>query len=427
MKRRDFLKIPPLLAAGSVSSEVFAESNSYNGKLLIQLYARGGWDTTSFCDPKINAEAKKTVNNWSDEFPTMQAGNLNYAPYARNQYFFEKYFKHMLVINGIDVETSSHELGAQYSLSGSKDTGFPSLTALFSAIKAPHLPLSYISFSDYKETASLVNYSRLNNLDDTLEILDPNSALSKSFEKYHSPSALSLIKQTQTANISALKAKGSSKAQNLSYERYLHSLDSSTQLKEFSSFVLEEIHQGNIDPEYRFDITGDLRSQIQIGLLALASGVCCSLDLMKPNFDTHSDHDRRHVERLTELVNDIDYFWTYAEKLGISERIILVVNSEIARTPWYNEQAGKDHWPITSTLVMEKGARWGNKVIGATDSNLQALKISKHNLMVSEAEDAITLHPRDIHNSLRQYLGLSQHPFAQKFEFNDAHALNFFA
>ena len=56
MRRRTILK--SLLSTASVAATGFhlplAHAADYNGKLFVFIQADGGWDPTSFCDPKAN-------------------------------------------------------------------------------------------------------------------------------------------------------------------------------------------------------------------------------------------------------------------------------------------------------------------------------------------------------------------------------------
>ena len=61
----------------------------YTGPLFITVAAGGGWDPTSFCDPKVNTPGEEIINHWADTSDVQQAGNIAYAPFAANQAFFE--------------------------------------------------------------------------------------------------------------------------------------------------------------------------------------------------------------------------------------------------------------------------------------------------------------------------------------------------
>ena len=59
-----------------------------------------------------------------------EAGNIRYAPFARNEAFFEKYYERILVINGVDAQTNSHTVGVVHNWSGRTSEGYPTATAL---------------------------------------------------------------------------------------------------------------------------------------------------------------------------------------------------------------------------------------------------------------------------------------------------------
>ena len=52
--------------------------------------------------------------------------------------------------------------------------------------------------------------------------------------------------------------------------------------------------------------------------------------------------------------------------MKLREQLVVVVQSEMGRTPTYNNGNGKDHWSIGSIMFLGPGIT-GNRVIGATD------------------------------------------------------------
>ena len=95
MKRRQFITRTALLGAAGLVTPVpklyGSEHPDYSGPLLATLQIDGGWDVTSYCDPKENQVGERKITNWSDSNSTQVAGNLPYAPIANNQWFFEKH------------------------------------------------------------------------------------------------------------------------------------------------------------------------------------------------------------------------------------------------------------------------------------------------------------------------------------------------
>jgi len=122
MKRRDFLIKSMLLGITGMAMPVpriyGASEEGYSGRLLITLQAEGGWDVSSFCDPKENQRGEKPITNWSKSAKTQEVGNILYAPFAKNDWFFKKYHQDMLVINGVDAQTNSHTTGVIHNWSG---------------------------------------------------------------------------------------------------------------------------------------------------------------------------------------------------------------------------------------------------------------------------------------------------------------------
>ncbi len=429
MKRRDLCKLG--LASGAAgllcpSARVFAAPEDYQGRLLVTLQAAGAWDVSSFCDPKENQQGEPIINHWSSNGGTVQtAGNLAFAPFANNASFFNKYYQDMLVINGIDAQTNAHSTGILHNWSGRNSAGFPSLTAMFAAVNAPALPLAYMNFGGYAETARLIRYTRLNDINSLLGVLSPNAPAWDRTQTFVSPDIESLVLQRQQERLQRLRSRsGNLPRKQYGMDAYYQARSSSQGLQDFADYIpASDELEGPVavTPE----VNSNLRSQIQTALLAFQSGAGCSADLHLFGFDTHSDHDAEHEPLLAHLTDSIDYFWTYAQSLGLAHRITLVVASDFARTPYYNSSDGKDHWPIGSAVIMERGAAWGNKVVGATDFQQNALSINPQT-MVPDSENGTVIYPKHVHKALRRYLGLADNPLLGNFPFNNTEDIAFF-
>ena len=162
MKRRHLIK--GMLAAGAGVTGLrlpVAKAADYAGKLFISVQAGGGWDPTSFCDPKTNVEGEPVINHWAEEDDVYHAGGMAYAPFADNEAFFKKHHRRMLVINGVDAQTNSHDTGARYNWSGRNSEGYPSLNALLAEHHAPDMPLAYLTFGGYSRTFGVGKVSRM--------------------------------------------------------------------------------------------------------------------------------------------------------------------------------------------------------------------------------------------------------------------------
>jgi len=419
MKRRQFLSMLGYASAGMAlpfSNVTLAEGfTPYTGQLLVTIQANGGWDVSSFCDPKINTD-NTVLNNWANGMSTEdlpKAGNIPYAPFANNAAFFERFSQSMLVINGIDMQTNAHGTGRTHTWSGRSARGYPSLTALFANEKAPLLPVSYLNFGGYAETAGVIRFSRIDKVSELRRILEPNvNGSAVKTRNYFPKNDLDNIMAAQQARLARLKSDASIlPRQKLAMESYYEARPNVDGLEHFASVIPD-------DSEIE---SSKSLSQAQMAILGFKAGVTCAADIELGGFDTHTNHDALQEPALTSVTEVIEYLWDYAETQGVADRLTVVVGSDFARTPYYNNSEGKNHWPIGSYLVMKKDASWANRVIGATDENQNALPLNPQTLKADGGEQSTVLHPMHIHSALRNELGLPTNDFpftnTQEFDF----------
>ena len=104
------------------------------------------------------------------------------------------------------------------------------------------------------------------------------------------------------------------------------------------------------------------------------------------------------------------YVMDEAERQGIADKVIVLVGSEFGRTPYYNEDLGKDHWPITSMMLMGPGIT-GGRVIGGTDDEFLARTVDPVTLALDPSGVHIT--PAHINAALRELAGIADDPLVQ--------------
>ncbi|MFK7863872.1 MAG: DUF1501 domain-containing protein [Pseudohongiellaceae bacterium] len=430
MNRRNFIRKLTLAAGygglGLASPNVLFAQSDYSGKLLFNLQLDGGMGVTSFCDPKVNQAGEREINIWARSQDIQSAGNINYAPFAANADFFTKYHKDMLVVNGVDAQTNSHTVGVIHNWSGRNANGYPSLTALHAATNAPTLPLAYLNFGGFGNTEDMVRSSRISDVRQIQNLLFPNADPYNPNVFYNRTSDFERIKALQLKTAQTLAAEENIPAgQKKSRRFFAEALSQADGLKAFADTIPSEnqLKQGQ---QLTQNVWSTLHQQMQISLLAASSGVTVAADLIQSGFDSHSNHDREHTALLNTVADAIDYFWTYAEELGIANRIVLVVGSDFGRTPHYNSGEGKDHWPVSSFMVMERNAAYTNRTFGETDGGHNTYPV---NLKTGKQDyvNGATLHPKHIHLGLRKHLGLDSSPLSTPFPFNNTEEFSLFS
>ena len=418
MNRREFNKLlafAGLGATGPWPGSAQAMTAGYDGPFYIAIAATGGWDVTSFCDPKENIAGERTINTWANSASIAQVGNLRYAPVAGNQEFFERFYRDMLVINGIDTQTNSHDDGVRHTWSGRLGFGYPSFGSMVSASIGPDLPLSLIHASGYGETAGIARFTRLQNPDIIANLVNDAEVEAGGSEfTLYGEEELARIEEYQQARLARLMSDDTILPR---HQRGLNNLFLANatrgELDAFAQLLPDE-----------FESDGTLRSA-QLALLAYQSGLSVACQLGFNGFDTHQNHDGLHFTALQRLTDLVHYIFDQAEAGGFADRLVVCLASDFGRKPFYNAGGGKDHWPIGSAILLQQGAAWGNRVVGATDAMHNAHAIDPASLATVDGTNGVVLQPRHLQRALRQLAGIDQGDIAQLFPL-DAEPVDFF-
>jgi len=92
-----------------------------------------------------------------------------------------------------------------------------------------------------------------------------------------------------------------------------------------------------------------------------------------------------------------------------------MVGSDFGRGPHYNgagDGGGKDHWPITTVLLIGPGIR-GGRTLGATDELVKPRLLDASTLESGAA--GVRLRPEHVHRELRRSLHVEDAPMSSRF------------
>ena len=426
MRRREFLRG----LAGAIPVAGFrvplASAANYGSKLFVFVQADGGWDPTSFCDPKTNTPGERTINNWATSGEVRKAGNLRYAPFGNNEAFFAKYHQRMLVINGVDAQTNSHSAGVVHNWSGRISEGYPTTTALLAAQHGTGLSMPYLSFGGFSNTAGVAVFTRLDNPDQIRNIAAPESKHWNPDDRYLGDEDwddLVRFRSRTSLRLAAAPNLLPRAARNRRLYAGALTREATEGLRAFAAVIPKS---EDLQQEEEFGRLGSmLKRQAQLAVLAFKAGVAVSADLWLGGFDTHEKHDTDQAWLLANLTDSVDFLWDYAELHGVADRLVVVIGSDFGRTNHYNADAGKDHWPIGSFVVMEKNRPWTNRVVGETDELHFAHKVNPSSLQRDDVRGTL-IHPKHIHKALRKYLGIGDLAESRKFPFGNTEDLPLF-
>lgn len=415
--RREFLKLCGMVGLGfgcpggltSVLRAATKEEAPYEGPYYVVFNASGGWDTTCLMDPKGVGE----INRLYKEGDILTKGQHKFAPTAKhiqagmsNEEFFGEFGNELLTLNGLDYSVNNlrpaRVTWPRYMATGKLDSmAYPTFAALVAACKGPACPLSFLTFGNYSATGNLVAMSRVPYLPSLQKIANADAIDGNLRSPYHDDFALARIEealreQHKARSLTPLLPR-QERAENMLYAAQVNS----KAMQRITPYIPKDI------PKER------LAQQAEIALASFKAGVCVSANLSIGQFDSHANNDKDQMKLIPEFLAGIAYLIRRAEALKIREKLVVVVQSEMGRTPTYNQGNGKDHWSIGSILFLGRGIK-GNRVIGATDEKQFHVPLNPQTL-ATDKEKGIRVRPEHIHTALRQFAGIEIHPLSKKF------------
>lgn len=407
LDRRTFLQLTGTAGLAVTTSPLWTSSASaaekvHGGPYWLTIHASGGWDPTLLCDPKgrLSTSEADPVNSYYQS-EIMNIGAFKVAPIEGHEAFFNRFKDDLLVINGIDTQTNSHETGRRHTWSGSMDPGFPSFTALAAAAADPKPNLAFLTNGGYSETGGSVPPTRIPDTAAITEIaypdrLDPADAEST----LHSASTLERIRLAKESRYTRLMNEATLPQTQKAYSRLHTARAGDNELAALADSLPETLDNGD----------NRLIKQAQVALACFKAGVTVSANLSISGFDTHGNHDNRHTPNIQKIIEAVGYAMDEAERLGIADQLYILVGSDFGRTPWYNDNNGKDHWSITSMMLMGPNIK-GGRVLGGTDHYQSPLTVNPETMALDPSGTRI--HPAHIHASLRELAGMYDHPLSQ--------------
>ena len=411
--RRDFLKLCALTGLGfacpgGVTSFLRAavkEEPPYEGPFYLVFNASGGWDTTYLMDPKGINE----MNRLYQEGDILTKGAHKFAPTAKhktggmsNEEFYGEFGGELLTLNGLDYSVNNHSPGARYMATGKLDSlAYPTFAALVAACKGPTCPLSFLTFGNYSATGNVVAMSRVPYLPSLQKIANADHIEGNVRSPYHDDFALARIEQAlgeqREMRAATPLLPRQERAESMLYAAQVNSKT-----------------MARVTPHIPKDVPKErLAQQAEIALASFKAGVCVSANLSIGQFDSHANNDVDQMKLLPEFLAGIAYVIRRAEALKIREKLVIVIQSEMGRTPTYNKGNGKDHWSIGSIMFLGPGIK-GNRVLGATDDKQFHVPLNPQTL-VTDKDKGVRVRPEHIHEALREYAGIATYPHAKKF------------
>lgn len=399
LDRRTFLKVLGAGAAGAFSThplmKAFAAPTPSSKDCFIFIHQSGGWDVTLWSDPRnrrvdiiepatLETITSTGVTGWIDEplddgsgdvgFRILQKGNLRLGPAMGT---LADKFSRLTLVNGIAMNTVSHPDGTYFSSTGrhlaggrpvstSIDTlmanelgtknilpvvsiGFPS-TFLDPQLDRAVMPLSVNDVTAVAKSISRSNAYTSDADRDRVTALLANEAAELAADAYYPDSAKGMGLQ-----LNALKDL----------------LDPKTK----SAFDVNALRTAHPKFNYLARFQRGPAVNAAFAVEAIKRGLVRCVSFQMSACDTHNTTYRDHpmilqetFEVISTLIDELDAT-SFDDGSGLlADHVHILVVSEFCRTPQINFNAGRDHYPNNSALIVSKKFK-GNTVFGKADDN----------------------------------------------------------
>lgn len=376
MNRRHFMGLGAAAAAGAgFGLPARAATPSGSELKFLFVFNPGGWDPTrvlahsALDNGNVDTEASADLSSRGDLVWVDHPDRPSVTS------FFDSYADRSLVLNGVQVRSIAHEICTTIAMTGGTSgltSDWPAILAAQSsgAFTLPHLVLSGPSYPG--ELGSAVARTGVNGQLEALLSGEISSWTDQAAPGLSSP-AQGLVDQYLRRRASGRVASAGVPGDVLLAEAFQEAVEKALAVKDY---------------RYVMDFTGGLAfsSQVPVAVDALRTGLSRCVTLAHTGaqaglgWDTHADNDDTQSDLWETLFSGLgDLMGRLQSEPGevadtLADETVVVVMSEMGRTPQLNATNGKDHWPYTSVLVVGPGVE-GGRVIGDFDEGFASAGI----------------------------------------------------
>lgn len=386
MNRRHFLSGSALTAMGLSLPRIAAAAGST--RKMIVVFAPGGWDTTRVFAPEF-ANAAVAMEPFAEK---ATRGGLSWVSHPERpsvDVFFQNHHDQMLVVNGMLVRSIAHEICTMLTLTGTSSGVAPDWPAIvanadLSSYVLPHLVISGPSYPG--DLGVAVARTGVNG---QLEAVVSGAVEDWSAIPVQYPDAVeeSLIDRWLARRAGARAASARSTVEQHLTQRFADSMAKVGALKDLR-FAMD------------FNASMLLEDQARVAVDALANGVsrCVTVSFLGiegSGWDTHANNDALQSPLWEDLFAGLLQLRVLLESTPgesaptLADETLVVVLSEMNRTPALNGLNGKDHWPYTSALLFGPGIT-GGRVVGGFDASFYGKTVDPGSGEVADGGEALS-------------------------------------
>ena len=406
--RRDFLKIGSLALGGlGLSNLDAAAATSLRKKSVVLLFLQGGPPQIETFDPKPDgqSEIRSVTGKVKTSLPGVYfGGGLPKMASLAHKMAVVRSFKigaaggshengYTALLNGLRNPFDA-TMGSLYSRAAGSlnpDTGIPTNSIILPETIDPDIKLGTPSGAfTYNQTRRY--FCTPGKLGSEFQPFDPagggqlmeNLKLSVPRKRFDDRrELLSKINRLRRELEKLPGLKGTSTAQQQAYDVLFRGISEAFDLSKEDPKVLEQYDTSKLvpmkmirrgGPWYRnnFNRTTNLLGKQMLLARRLCEAGCGFVTVVDSCWDFHNDGNNPPVKMgMDALSPQLDHavaaFLEDVESRGLSDEILLVITSEMGRTPKKDKGGGSGHWGNLAPLVLAGGGLQMGQVIGRSD------------------------------------------------------------
>lgn len=367
LRRRSFLGAAAATVGLGALGLPRARAEVGAAKNLVLVVAYGGWDTTYVFDPKPGLATIDAPTGDIVEVGGVQFFDDPSRPATRA--FFDAWADRCTVVNGLQVQSLVHADCSKRLLTGTQSDTNPDVGAIAAFVHGAERPVPYFVLG---QTSYAGPYASIASRAGTANQLGTLVDLQYGYpaDGVAAPVLLDGDEQvlvrahvaTQAERVRAARGRAGENRRRI--EAFIASLDRGDVLR-------------SIGPVGGLEFTRDLGVQADLAVDALDRELSWAVQIETGSFDTHTDNSMQILQHellfggLAQLLAGLDDRPGKHGGGSLLDETVVAVVSEMGRTPKLNAGGGKDHWPVTSALVLGGGLP-GGRVLGGTTDTLAA-------------------------------------------------------
>ena len=336
--------------------------------LFVRIF--GGWDTTRAFAPEFD-NPDVVMETYAGP---ATAGNIRYVdceqrPSVRS--FFERWHERTLVVNGLVVPSVNHRICLQLAMTGSNVESAADWPTLIASARADAFGLPHVVAGGQPIPgllgANLVRVGSNGQIDSLLsgQIFD-HSALPVS----------GYSTDTEAIIEAAVRREAAARAQAGLYTREKRLKDA------YVSALARSATMRELRDNVAWGTDGTFESQVDLAVDLLSQGLsrCVTIAHESQDWDSHEANEGKQDNLFESLFSGLNYLMDELTSTPgaiaetVAEETVVVVMSEMGRTPQENSVKGKDHWAHTSSMLIGPGIT-GDRVVGGFDELFYGYKL----------------------------------------------------